>query len=133
MASAASAASKVLENLSRPGTTKSWTSSTSKDVEQGQDPPQTEPAIMDEYLEEELAQAEMMDKDNVAVTEDGPVGCWEALVTRVSAIWRTTDMLSGEGQESIVKTSTREFVIYLLFMVILCFGKFSTQSILHFP
>ena len=119
MASAASAASKVLENLSRPGTTKSWTS---KDVEQGQAPPQTEPAaIMDEYLEEELAQAEMMDKDNVA--EDGPVGCWEALVTRVSAIWRTTDMLSGEGQESIVKTSTREFVIYLLFMVILCFGK----------
>ena len=96
MASAASAASKVLENLSRPSTTKSWTSSTSKDVEQGQDPPQTEPAIMDEYLEEEMAHAEMMDRgaDDDKGREE-PIGCWEGLVTRVSAIWRTTDMLSG--------------------------------------
>ena len=55
-----------------------------------------EPAIIDEYLEEEMAHAEMMDRgaDDDKGREE-PIGCWEGLVTRVSAIWRTTDMLSG--------------------------------------
>ena len=43
-----------------------------------------------------MAHAEMMDRgaDDDKGREE-PIGCWEGLVTRVSAIWRTTDMLSG--------------------------------------
>ena len=43
-----------------------------------------------------MAHAEMMDRgaDDDKGREE-PTGCWEGLVTRVSAIWRTTDMLSG--------------------------------------
>ena len=114
VSSAASAASKVIENLSRAGgTAKSWTKE--EDPEKGR----PTSAGFDALIEEEMAQAELDSGDQGAE----PKGCWESLVGQVSSVWRTTDMLNGEERESIVKTSTREFAIYILFMCILSFGK----------
>lgn len=120
----------ALETLSRAGTGKrspsAWSKSKEseeKDVEAATEDSGGEKdlkdAIMDPYLEEELAQANMDQCNNA----NEPLGCWETFVNHVSACWRTADMLIGEERESIVRTSTRELAIYVLFMVILMFGK----------
>ena len=40
-----------------------------------------------------------------------------------SEIWSTTDLLIVDETEEKVRTITRELAIYLVFMVVLCWGK----------
>lgn len=47
----------------------------------------------------------------------------------LTGMWDTTDMKPGEEREVIVRTSLRELIIYLLFLVILCIGKWVLEEL----
>ncbi len=78
---------------------------------------------MTKELEEELNREDIGGKEDQA-----PVGCWATFTGFISSMWDTTDMKPGEEREVIVRTSLRELVIYVVFLVILCIVTLSAMS-----
>ena len=76
---------------------------------------------MEAILEEEL------EVDNFKGPE--PIGCWKSFINGVSSIWSTSDLLTGEETEERVRTVTRELAVYLVFLGILCWGKYLVKYV----
>ena len=60
--------------------------------------------------------------------EDIPKGCWFAFLQSFNGIWSTKDMNDGMDREVSVRTTVRELVIYLLFLLIIVQCMFGGTS-----
>lgn len=63
--------------------------------------------------------------DNDAIEKKG---CWYTFSTCVSRMWATRQMTKKEDRELYVRTTLRELVIYIIFLVILCILTFGMTS-----
>eukprot|EP00094_Tigriopus_californicus_P010741 TCALIF_10360-PA protein Name:"Similar to Pkd2l1 Polycystic kidney disease 2-like 1 protein (Mus musculus)" AED:0.18 eAED:0.18 QI:118/0.86/1/1/0.8/0.75/16/1264/740 len=132
MAERAQTAGNIVRAMSRPSSgTKSvaWSEDVPPDPEAGNlspikeiDPALKEEAPYSKELEEELNRDPMEDKENITV------GCWAQFTAMVSSMWDTTDMAVGEEREVLVRTTLRELVVYLVYLVILCCVTLSAMS-----
>lgn len=105
-----------------------WSEDVAPDPEAGNLTPikEIDPALKDEpyskELEEELNRDPMEDKENITM------GCWAQFTAMISSMWDTTDMAVGEEREVLVRTTLRELVVYLVYLVILCCVTLSAMS-----
>lgn len=130
-----------------------WSEDVAPDPEAGNLTPikEIDPALKDEpyskELEEELNRDPMEDKENITM------GCWAQFTAMISSeyekklrtkiserrlkqnllnfltgMWDTTDMAVGEEREVLVRTTLRELVVYLVYLVILCCGENTLRS-----
>ena len=60
--------------------------------------------------------------------EDIPKGCWFAFLQSFNGIWSTKDMNDGMDREVSVRTTVRELVIYLLFLLVIVQCMFGGTS-----
>lgn len=63
--------------------------------------------------------------DNEAIQKKG---CWYNFSTCVSRMWATRQMTKDEDREIYVRTTLRELVVYIIFLVILCILTFGMTS-----
>ncbi|XP_037791785.1 polycystin-2-like [Penaeus monodon] len=63
--------------------------------------------------------------DNEAIQKKG---CWYSFSTCVSRMWATRQMTKDEDREIYVRTTLRELVVYIIFLVILCILTFGMTS-----
>lgn len=49
----------------------------------------------------------------------------------VAGMWATRQMTKGEDREVYVRTTLRELVIYIIFLIILCVCKLITSPYVH--
>ena len=55
--------------------------------------------------------------------DDIPKGCWFAFLQSFNGIWSTKDMNDDLDRENSVRTTVRELVIYLLFLMVIVLCK----------
>ncbi|XP_071538109.1 polycystin-2-like isoform X1 [Panulirus ornatus] len=55
-------------------------------------------------------------------------GCWYSFSTCVSRMWATRQMTKKEDREIYVRTTLRELVVYIIFLIILCILTFGMTS-----
>ena len=93
---------------------------------EAEEEPAAKPAPTGPPLSKELE--EELNRDESANKDEGAVGCWMQFTTFISSLWDTTDMAQGEDRESLVRTTLREFVIYMVFLCILSVVTISAMS-----
>ena len=55
--------------------------------------------------------------------DDIPKGCWFAFLQSFNGIWSTKDMNDDLDRENSVRTTVRELIIYLLFLMVIVLCK----------
>ena len=55
--------------------------------------------------------------------DDIPKGCWFAFLQSFNGIWSTKDMNDDLDRENSVRTTVRELIIYLLFLMVIALCK----------
>eukprot|EP00095_Tigriopus_kingsejongensis_P003470 maker-scaffold13_size735724-snap-gene-6.27 protein:Tk03470 transcript:maker-scaffold13_size735724-snap-gene-6.27-mRNA-1 annotation:"pkd2 " len=124
----AQTAGNIVRAMSRPGSTKSvaWSDDVPFDPEAGEVIDEQEDIIQEtgysKELEEELNRDPMDDKEDVTI------GCWAQFTSVISSLWDTTDMSVGEEREILVRTTLRELVVYIVYLIILCVVTLSAMT-----
>ena len=64
--------------------------------------------------------------------DDIPKGCWFAFLQSFNGIWSTKDMNDDLDRENSVRTTVRELVIYLLFLMVIVLCMFGGTSSMRY-
>ena len=114
----ASTASKV---QSRPVTSKSTAWQEFDDIQEIQEEQEEEGENSDEeeggHHEEDLGPLVIKGEDDI------PKGCWFAFLQSFNGILSTKDMNDDLDRENSVRTTVRELIIYLLFLMVIVLCK----------
>ncbi|XP_043203547.1 polycystin-2-like isoform X1 [Amphibalanus amphitrite] len=66
--------------------------------------------------------------DDPDVRQDEPKGCWGSFTNCIGGMWTTRQMTHTTDREIVVRTTLRELVVYLVFLIILCILTFGMTS-----
>ena len=112
-ASTASAASIRSKQRSRPASGKSlaWQENEEKKTEAEDEEGEEEEG--GHHVEEDLGPLVIKGEDDI------PKGCWFAFLQSFNGLWSTKDMNDELDREQSVRTTVRELVVYMLFLMIL--------------
>ena len=112
----ASTTSKV---KSRPATSKNTAWQEFDDIQEIQEQEEEENSEEEEggHHEEDLGPLVIKGEDDI------PKGCWFAFLQSFNGIWSTKDMNDDLDRENSVRTTVRELVIYLLFLMVIVLCK----------
>ena len=112
-ASTASAASIRSKQRSRPASGKSlaWQENEEKKTEAEEGEGEEEEG--GHHVEEDLGPLVIKGEDDI------PKGCWFAFLQSFNGLWSTKDMNDELDREQSVRTTVRELVVYMLFLMIL--------------
>ena len=114
----ASSKSKV---RSRPVTSKNTAWQEFDNIEEIQEEEEEE----EENSDEEGGHHEVEDLGPLVIKgeDDIPKGCWFAFLQSFNGIWSTKDMNDDLDRENSVRTTVRELIIYLLFLMVIVLCK----------
>ena len=106
---------------SRPATSKSTAWQEFDDIQEIQEEEEEENSDKEEeeggHHEEDLGPLVIKGEDDI------PKGCWFAFLQSFNGIWSTKDMNDDLDRENSVRTTVRELVIYLLFLMVIVLCK----------
>ena len=108
------------KSKSRPGSGKSivsvaWEENEEKTIVEENEEPEDDEEEEEEghHVEEDLGPLVIKGEDDI------PKGCWFAFLQSFNGLWSTKDMNDGMDREVEVRTTVRELVIYLLFLLVI--------------
>lgn len=79
-------------------------------------------AMRSQVAEEELVVVD--EHQQLVLEENPPKGCWWRFTTFMASMWATKDINQTDDREIVVRTTIRELVLYLIFLVILCIREY---------
>ena len=114
-ASTASTASTRSKQRSRPASGKSlaWQENEEKKTEVEEEGEEEDEEEGGHHVEEDLGPLVIKGEDDI------PKGCWFAFLQSFNGLWSTKDMNDELDREQSVRTTVRELVVYMLFLMIL--------------
>ncbi|CAG0892278.1 unnamed protein product [Cyprideis torosa] len=79
--------------------------------------------------EKDISGVEYGEFDDESVVEKSePQGCWGSFTGCIGGMWATRQMTSSKDREIYVRTTLRELVVYVVFLIILCILTFGMTS-----
>ena len=113
---------------SRPATSKSTAWEEFDDIQEIQEQEEGENSEEEEggHHEEDLGPLVIKGEDDI------PKGCWFAFLQSFNGIWSTKDMNDDLDRENSVRTTVRELIIYLLFLMVIVLCMFGGTSPLRY-
>nr|QCO69757.1 polycystin-2 [Amphibalanus improvisus] len=66
--------------------------------------------------------------DDPDVAQEQPKGCWGSFTNCIGGMWTTRQMTHTNDREIVVRTTLRELVVYLVFLIVLCVLTFGMTS-----
>ena len=111
----ASTASARSKQRSRPASGKSlaWQENEEKKTEAEEEGEEEDEEEGGHHVEEDLGPLVIKGEDDI------PKGCWFAFLQSFNGLWSTKDMNDELDREQSVRTTVRELVVYMLFLMIL--------------
>lgn len=84
------------------------------------------PRDLEAYGTDDLTYTGVEEHD--VIPEGQRTGCWHGFKSGIGGCWRTREMASDEDKDWHVKTTLRELIIYIIFVVVLCILTFGMMS-----